>query len=87
MYLNMESDEIRRMCGDPAVYTRGRDYMVRGKVKKITYEPLRLSAVVQGSQDYMVHVQHNGRKIQFPGWTDLLLAPIFTGQASGNAAI
>ncbi len=64
MYLNMESDEIRRMCGDPAVYTRGRDYMVRGKVKKITYEPLRLSAVVQGSQDYMVHVQHNGRKIQ-----------------------
>lgn len=38
--------------------------MVRGKVKKITYEPSRLTAVVQGSQDYMVQVQHNGRKIQ-----------------------
>ena len=64
MYLKIESNEIKRMCGDPAVYTRGREYLVRGKVKEIAYEPAQMKAVVHGTHDYTVLVRHSSRKIE-----------------------
>lgn len=63
MYLNIESDKIKQICGDPAVYARGREYMVRGKVKRITYEPAQMNAVVNGTREYRVQVRHNGSDI------------------------
>lgn len=64
MYLNLESEDIKRMCGDPAVYTRGKEYMVHGRVKQWEEEPAYLKAVVQGKRDYTVHIQHNGTRIE-----------------------